>query len=276
MENKKVQEIEEASQKAMQAMQQLVQAEPEELIRAMRQLMDAQQLRMFDLGLLCEGETIKAQAAGAHLAACLMGAAMNEAILALMCLKYEPEVMATKQFNYSIRKKSRPFREVIADWHFEQFIRVAEECEWIPREIVNEDIKLALAEGFKELMPITHPEMTQADITRGAESFYTYPGTAMLRTAQNLRNAIHAGRWMKSKSPLIVEHFTEWCRLATHLCGEIRLCLLKRIADRDLKTAEEQMKRLSTKLENLPPKYRALLEEQLRAQLNLSSLKKKL
>jgi len=268
----KLREIEGASQEVLRAVQQVVEAEPEELIRMMRQCMDAQQLRMFDLALLCEAETIKAQGAGAHLAACLMGAAMNEAVLALMCLKYEPEVVATKQFVYSTRKKPREFRDVISDWRFEQFITVAEECDWIPREIVSEDIKMALAEGYKELMPVTHPEMTQPEIARGAESFYSYPGTAMLRTAQNLRNAIHAGRWMKSRSPLIVEDFTQWCQLATHLCGEIRLCLLKRVVDRDLKTAHEQMKRLSTTLDKLPPEFRALFQEEVKAQLNLGSL----
>ena len=233
----KLTEIESKSQEMLQAMQEVVQLEPGELIDAMRRYMDAHQLRMFDLALLCEQETIKAQTAGAHLAACLMGAAMNEALLALMCLKYEPEASATKQFTYSKRKKLRPFREVISDWHFEQFIGVAEECNWIPSQIVDDEIKAALAEGFKELMPISHPEMSASDVARGAQAFFIYPGTAMLRMTQTLRNAIHAGRWMKSSSPLVAEHFTQWCQLATHLCGEIRLCLLKLIAERDSKVA---------------------------------------
>jgi hypothetical protein len=268
----KLREIESKSQKMLQAVQEVVQLEPEELIGAMRRCMDTQQLRMFDLALLCEQETIKAQSAGAHLAACLMGAAMNEALSALMCLKYEPEVSATKQFAYSNRKKPRPFRELISSWHFEQFISVAEECNWIPSQIVDDEIKEALAEGFKELMPISHPEMSESDIARGAETFFTYPGTAMLRMTQTLRNAIHAGRWMKSDSPLVAEHFMQWCRLATHLCGEIRLCLLKLIAERDSKIVREQLQQLNSKLEKLPPEFRNLFERQVKAALQAGGL----
>src|ERR1035438_855611 len=109
---------------------------------------------MFDLALFCEQETIKAQQAEAHFAACLMGAAMNEALLAMMCLRYERDVIATKQFGHSTRKKpSRLFREVISEWSFEQFIGVAEECRWIPSDIVDVNFKTALSDGFRELMP---------------------------------------------------------------------------------------------------------------------------
>ena len=43
---------------------------------------------------------------------------------------------------------------------FEQFIRmlIAEERKWIPAGIVSQDIKIALAEGYRELMPITSPK----------------------------------------------------------------------------------------------------------------------
>jgi hypothetical protein len=229
--------------------------------------MDAKQLQMFDLAHFCEQETIRAQGAKAYLAACLMGAAMNEALLALMCLKYEPDVVATSQFKYSTRKKPRPFRDVIADWSFEQFINVAEERAWIPAGIVSQDIKVALAQGFRELMPITHPEMTEEAITRGAELFFVYPGTAMLRMTQDLRNAIHAGKWLRSKRAFVAEHFGEWCHFATILSGEIRMCLLHLIMVRDSKVASDKMLELAKMLDRLPPEYRLLFEGQVRAKL---------
>jgi hypothetical protein len=96
--------IEQASQDIVRNLQSILPASPEEITQAMRQCMDAKQLQMFDLAHFCEQETIRAQEAKAHLAACLMGAAMNEALLALMCLKYESDVIATSQFRYSTRK----------------------------------------------------------------------------------------------------------------------------------------------------------------------------
>jgi hypothetical protein len=256
--------IEQASQAIVRSLQSIVPGSPEEIIQAMRRFMDPRELQMFDLGLFCEQETIRAQKAEAHLAACLMGAAMNEALLALMCLKYEPEVGATRQFTYSTRKKPRPFRDVIADWSLEQFIKVAEELEWIPAGIVSQDIKVALAEGFRELMSITHPEMTEEAITQGAASFFVFPGTAMLRMTQDLRNAIHAGKWLRSKRPFVGEHFADWCHWATILSGEIRMCLLHLVVERDLKVAADKMSKLAKMLGELPPEYKLLFEDEVR------------
>jgi hypothetical protein len=261
--------IEQESRNIVRSLQSILPASPEEITNAMRQCMDAKQLQMFDLAHFCEQETIRAQEAKAHFAACLMGAAMNEALLALMCLKYEPDVVATSQFKYSTRKKPRPLRDVIADWSFEQFIKVAEEREWIPAGIVSQEIKTALAGGFRELMPITHPEMTEEAITRGAESFFVYPGTAMLRMTQELRNAIHAGKWMRSKNTFVAEHFTEWCHFATILSGEIRLCLLHLMVERDSKVANDKMLALTKMLDGLSPECRLIFEEQVRAKLKL-------
>jgi hypothetical protein len=265
--------IEQASQDIVRSLQNILPGNPEEIIRAMRRLMDPRELQMFDLGLFCEQETIRAQKAEAHLAACLMGAAMNEALLALMCLKYEPEVGATRQFMYSTRKKPRPFRDVIADWSLEQFIKVAEELEWIPAGIVSQDIKIALAEGFRELMPVTHPEMTEEAITQGAESFFVFPGTAMLRMTQDLRNAIHAGKWLRSKRTFVAENFAEWCHLATILSGEIRMCLLHLVMERDSKVAADKMLKLAKKLDELPPEYKLLFEDQVRKLIKAETAK---
>jgi hypothetical protein len=240
----------------------------EELSSSMRRFMDPKELEMFDLAIYLEGETIRAQNAGAHLAACLMGASMNEAFLALMCLKYETDVMETKQYKYSTqKKKARAFREVLGDWKLEQFITVAEEREWIPADIVSEDVKVALAEGFRELMPITRPEMTEEEISSGAASFFAYPGTAMLRMTQKLRNAVHAGRWMRGKTPFVAEHFEEWCQFATRLSGEIRDCLLHLVLQRDSKKAAEKLSKLSEMLNRLPPNLRADFKNQMAEKL---------
>jgi hypothetical protein len=264
--------IEQTSAQILKGVQALVDISPDQIRDAMRRCMDEKQLQMYDLALFCEGEMLKARETNANLAACLMGAAMSEALLALMCLKYEGDVINTNQYGYSTRKKQhRTFRDVIGDWKFEQFICVAEELDWIPSGIVDENCKLALSEGFRELMPITHPEMTAEQINLGANSFHTHPSTAMLRMTQTLRNAIHAGRWMRGKSSFVPEHFTQWCRFSTLLSGEIRMCLLIRITERDSVVLAKQMQELSKMLETLPPKYQSLFEQEIKTRLGIEA-----
>ncbi len=252
----------------MKAVQVLLPADTEQITRALRRSMDAKELQMYDLALFCETEMLKAHKAKAHLAGCLMGAAMNEALLALMCLRYESTVRQTTQYKHSTkRKQGRSYREVIGDWHFDQFICVAEDCEWIPSEIVDQNFKTALAEGFLELAPISHPELTEEQLRGGAESFYTSPGTAMLRMCQMLRNSIHAGRWIKSKGAFMAENFMQWCEFATHLNGEIRLCLLNMILNRDLPKVVEQMEQVAKTRDQLPPDYREMFDSIVRTEL---------
>ena len=265
----KQKEIEGASADILTELQTIVSLTPNELTAAMRRFMDPQELKMFDLGVYCENEMIKAQNAGAHLAACLMGASMNETLLALMCLRYESEVVLTKQFGYSTKRKndSRRYREVVADWRLEQLITVAEEKEWIPASIVNDEIKFALSQGFRELAPIAHPEMSEEAVDRGAQTFFAYPGTAMLRMTQDLRNAIHAGRWLRSERAFIAENFSGWCHFATHLCGEIRMCLLYLLMKRTNEIALGKLSKLAEMMNELPPSFRSVLEEQLKEKL---------
>jgi hypothetical protein len=264
----KQKDIENASAEVLEALKGFIPSGSEDIVAAMRRCMDPMELQMFDLATFYEQEVLMAQQAGAHLAACLMCGAMNEALLALMCLKYEPEVTATSQYRNSTRKKPRPFRDVIGDWHFEQFINVAEERDWIPADIVDDRAKTALADGFRELMPITHPAMTKKEIERSAQAFFQYPGTALLRFTQDLRNAIHAGRWMRTKRQFVAEHFAEWCRFGTLLAGEVRMCLLHLIMKRDSSKAAGQLAQLNEMLDQFPPQFRKLFEDQLRTKLN--------
>jgi hypothetical protein len=62
----------------------------------------------------------------------------------------------------------------------------------------------------------------------------------------------------------VAENFVEWCHLATILCGEIRMCLLHLVMERDLKVAADKMLKLAKKLDELPPEYKLLFEDQVR------------
>lgn len=240
----------------------------EQLREFMRKTMDPMQIKMFDLALYCETEMLKSHNAKAHVAACLMGAAMNEALISLMCLKFEAEVKRTRQFANSKKKNpSRPFRDVIAQWSLQQFNTVVEECNWIPSKVVDDIYKQALADRFRELMPVTHPEMSAEEIETGARACFEYPASALLRMAQELRNAIHAGHWLRGKRPFVAESFTMWCQFATHLCGEIRLCLFQQIFEAELPNALEKLTDLRSRLDALPQEARDMFQQMMREKL---------
>ena len=56
----------------------------------------------------------------------------------------------------------------------------------------------------------------------------------MLRMIQDLRNSIHSGRWIKGGQVLHAFHFDGWCRIAIHVSGEIRNCLIHRITQKSV------------------------------------------
>jgi hypothetical protein len=230
-----------------------------------RKLMDSSQVELLDLALYCESEMIKTSQSGANFSSCLMGAAMNEAFLALMCILFEQDVKATRQYHHSTKKsKNTPYRDVISHWSFDNFIRVSEECNWIPSNIVDREIVTALAEGFRELMPMTHPELSEAEIERGAAAFFDAPGSSMMRMSQSLRNTIHAVNWMRRRSAFNATAFEDWCKFATVLCGEIRLCLMQHVIGHLAIIANAKLLNFKEMLVELPKEAHTLLETKIR------------
>jgi hypothetical protein len=45
------------------------------------------------------------------------------------------------------------------------------------------------------------------------------------RMTQEMRNRIHAGRWLKHQDDLNPDLFSAWCHIGARLCQEIRDCL---------------------------------------------------
>jgi hypothetical protein len=201
----------------------------------LRAIMDPKQLLIYDLALRRETEMLKCNGAEAYFAGCLMGAAMNEALLMLLCLFYNDEVKRTKQYEWSTRRDKRSaFRDVVGTWRLEQFIRVAEELAWIPNDVVAPEFVIPLSDAYRELAPISNPEMRHDDIEKAAAAFHAAPGPAMLRMIQDLRNSIHSGKWIRSGRVLRAPHFDGWCRIAIHISAEIRNCLIHLMAQKNV------------------------------------------
>ena len=218
----------------------------------LRAIMDPKQLLIYDLALRCETEMLKCNGAEAYFAGCLMGAAMNEALLMLLCLFYTDEVKSTRQYGWSTKKDKRSaFRDVVGTWKLDQFIRVAEELAWISNDVVAPEFVIPLADAYRELAPISNPEMDPDDIEKGAAAFHAAPGPAMLRMIQDLRNSIHSGKWIRGERLLRAPDFDGWCRIAIHVSAEIRNCLIYLMAQKNVALVTLAKTKLDKEMEGL-------------------------
>src|SRR3974390_2236558 len=155
----KSKEIEVASASLLENLKRIIPLDTEEISRATRLFMDSKELRVYDLAVFYHQEMLKSQKSEAYLAACLMCGATNEALLTLTCLRNASDVSKSNQFASSTKKKSKAFSDVVAGWGLDQLINVAEELNWVPADVVDEGVKTALAEAYREVAPINHPEM---------------------------------------------------------------------------------------------------------------------
>lgn len=247
---------------AISAVQDYFSGSEESILSGMRRCMPPKELRLYDFATFCEREMLVAFEKDLDFSACTSGAAMVEAILALMCLRFPDEVKETRQYKYSNRKHSNwGYEETIQEWSFEQLITVAEQCNWLSAESVDQEIRYTLAEMFLEVVPDSHPELGADEIKERANAILQNPGSAMLRMAQMLRNSIHAGRWIKQKG-FIADSFSKWCRFGIFLCADIRTGLLSMLAERSAKQLSENLQSFKSTLSKLPiDAQRALLKE---------------
>jgi hypothetical protein len=202
-------------------------------------IMNVKLLAVYELALRCETEMYTCERAGAYLAGCLMGAAMNEACLSLLCLSYREEVMTTHHYRNAKLRES--YEVMVGHWKFEHLIRVAKELTWIPNTVVDAPTIAALLDAYRELMPASYPTMLRAEIEMGAAEFETAPGIAMLKLIQELRNSIHSGSWIRGKRRLDDTHFDGWCRIAIRVSAETRNCLLHFMAERSAAMVRSQV-----------------------------------
>jgi hypothetical protein len=261
--------IRKAPDEILDALQCLAPLDPKTIWAAARKQMSKREFELFELATFLGEEADQAQKAGAYLASCLLCAAAVEALLAQMCLQREPDVTQTKQYLSSTRKKPKLYRQVIAAWSLEQLISVADELAWIPANIVDEKFRGALAEGYREVIRTTHPELGESEVEEGARSFIERPGPAMMRLTQSLRNSIHAGKWLRGRNRFVAENFVDWCKLGSALGTEIVYCLMYQMISQITPALREEIQRLNSMLDSLPPRLRTTLLERVKAELKL-------
>jgi hypothetical protein len=220
-----------------------------DLTQMLREIMDPKQLAIYELALRCETETLKCERAGAYLAGCLMGAAMIEAFLSLLCLFYKAEVVTTK--HYKGAEPRETYETMVGNWKFEHLIRIAKELSWIPHNVVSLQVIVALIDVYRELMPMSDPDLSPEMLELGVAEFEDDPGIAMLRLIQSLRNSIHSGQWIRSGRVPDASHFDGWCQISIRLAGEVRNCLIHLMTTKNLSLLNDAVETYNAQIESL-------------------------
>jgi hypothetical protein len=184
-----------------------------------------------------------------------MGAAMNEALITLLCLLFEDQVRQTQ--HYAKARQRETYAAMVGNWKFEHLIRVVDELNWIPADVVAPEMLTAIVEVYRELMPISYPEMPAGEIEAGASEFNIRPGSAMLRLIQDLRNSIHAGAWIRANRVLDVTHFEGWCRVTIHVSAEIRNCLFHVISVEGVPKFNRSMALFNEQISQLKERFKS-------------------
>ncbi len=196
--------------------------------------------KLQDLCLFLEKEFLDCAGAKAYFSACLSGAAMIEAFLLLLCWLNKDEVIASVP--YKKHAKTRDFDAVWGSLSLESLIEIAETLKWIPADMVKADLSSAIALGYEEIA-VARGMDAQA-ISKGKESLMLHPAIALFDLMRELRNCLHAGRWIRQDKPFNPEPFGQWSHLGVILIGEIRDCLV-------IKFTKDMQKRLSNSIDDL-------------------------
>lgn len=179
------------------------------------------------LAVLYEREMIACRDGKAYYAACVMGAAMIEAFLLLLCMLNPDTVQNTRRYKDRAGKKSQNFEFIISCFGMDDFIEISAELNWIPSTLISEEWKQSLPAEFLEVVLERHPNMSKASRESHAKSLTINPAYSLMSILNMMRNRMHAGKWVKQNNVLQNEEaFSGWAQVALVAAAHIRDCLL--------------------------------------------------
>jgi hypothetical protein len=117
------------------------------------------------LSVLYEKEMLACRDAKAYFPACIMGVAMLEAFLLLLCTLNRDQVANTKCYRSQTGKRAKDFDQAICYFGFEDLVEIAAELNWVPATLVSDNWKTALAETYQEIAKERRPNMSKAAAT---------------------------------------------------------------------------------------------------------------
>jgi hypothetical protein len=179
------------------------------------------------LAVLYEKQMLACRDAKAYFPACVMGAAMLEAFLILLCMLNPEGVKKTDCYKGRIGKRTADFERTICNLGFEELVEISAELNWVPASLISADWKAALPEAFIEIVKERRPNMSRDERTRRSESLVINPAYSLMLLLNMMRNRIHPGRWVRERHVLKDENaFGEWAQVALVGAAHIRDCLL--------------------------------------------------
>jgi hypothetical protein len=182
-----------------------------------------------ELCVFFEGEMLRCRDGGAYFAGCLAGAAMIESFLLSICILERKAVEDSRYFRSLKKNKNLAFEKITPHWTLKELIPLTEELEWIGPETVDLQLVTALVEGYREMLPVARPGMTDQDMVTFLSDLKERPDVALLELMQSMRNLVHGGRCLRLRKRLASADFADWAKLVMIVTVEIRNCLLTRL-----------------------------------------------
>ncbi len=222
--------IQQASAEAIKAVAATLKIEPTlaSIKPALGYAMGLDVVTLYKISLQFGIEADQCFAHGAYFASCLLTAAGIEAFLTLMALQEEQAVSTTATYR-GLKKPSKTYKDVVAEFTLDRLIKTSKELGWIPSHIVNQALLQAVTTDFPKFAETVYPKWTSHQVREKVDALAQDPGTEMLKVLQDMRNLVHAPRWLKHNSVLNEIEFEQNCKLAVLVGREIAQCISVRI-----------------------------------------------
>lgn len=181
------------------------------------------------LSVLYEEQMLACRDSKAHFAACVMGAAMLESFLLMLCLINQQEVEGTEAYKERAGDdRKTAFERKICSVGFETLIEISNELKWVPTSLISDDWKTALPQAYKEVMKERPTNVSREDRESRAASIAENPAYSLMLLINMMRNNVHAGRWIKQGHELKSEEaFDGWAAALLVGAAHIRDCLVE-------------------------------------------------
>jgi|SRR5450755_25699 hypothetical protein len=197
--------------------------------KVVEELLPESTRKLQELCIFYENEMVRCRDAEAYFFGCLAGAAMIESFLLSISVLERKAVEGSRSFQTSRKKVNRAYEQTALHWTLKDLIPLAEELEWIGPTVVDKDLVLALVEGYREILPIAKPDITDESLEAVLDTLKRRPDVAFLVLMQSMRNLVHGGRCVRLRKQLASTGFSDWAKLVMILTVEIRDCLILRL-----------------------------------------------
>ena len=177
------------------------------------------------LALLYEAQMVAAKEARAYYAACVMGAAMVEAIFLMLSILNREKVEQTRAYQRRAGRKGR-FEQRVWGLGFDDLIGIADELKWVPEHLIDDEWKRELPEQMKSI--VAEGGKQSKDKQEAAAEWARANSAFLLMKLLNvMRDKLHAGKWVRERHQLKSNlAFETWSQVVLVAAAHLRDCLM--------------------------------------------------